>query len=187
LHFEKSEWTVETRLSVIARRLRIRIPDTGPIDDLHHPDRWSEIEGELETIIDRIRSNEWNLLSNKARHGLQLLEDILYRYRTDAPTGSERHRICTFLRKAIDTTKEPAVNLHALADEWLGIVQPRYLAWKQKQIAARRRAPVRLKDMQEPLFNNPLSTELLRRLADSVQAEEPIRRRIVAAIIATPV
>jgi hypothetical protein len=137
-------------------------------------------------MIRRIQTNEWELLSNKSRHGLDLLKKALYRYRTDSSPGTERYRVCSFLQKATDPDQEPAANLHELADEWLGIVQPLYLAWKQKQAAKRRRAPVRLKDLITPLRRNPLPTDLLRRLAESVQAEEPIRRRIVAAIIAFP-
>ena len=186
LHFERDDWSVETRLSSIARRLRERIPESKPIDHLHNPKRWVGIEGEIETMIRRIQTNEWELLSNKSRHGLDLLQNALYRYRTDATPGSERYRVCSFLQKATDPDQEPAVNLHELADEWLGIVQPLYVAWKQEQAAMRRRDPVRLKDLITPLRRDPLSTDLLNRLAESVQAEEPIRRRVVAAIVAIP-
>ena len=40
--------------------------------------------------------------------------------------------------------------------------------------------------MTAPLLHDPLPTDVLRQLAESVQAEEPMRRRIVAAIIAVP-
>jgi superfamily II DNA/RNA helicase len=186
LHFEQSKWSVETRLSAIANRLRVLLPETEPVDDLSDPDRWNEIEEELESMIGRVRSNEWELLSNKARHGLDLFRKVLYRYHMDASASSERFQICTFLRKATHPEKKPAINLHALADEWLGIVQPRYVAWKQKRSSLRRRDPVRLKDMSEPLIETPLSTDVLRTVAESVQTEEPIQRRIVAAIIAFP-
>jgi superfamily II DNA or RNA helicase len=186
LPFGQSEWSIETRLSSIANRLRVRLPASEPVHDQRDPNRWSEIEEELKAMIGRVRSNEWELLSNKARHGLDLFREVLYRYRTDALAGSERSRICTFLGKTTHPDKKPAVNLHALADEWLGIVQPRYLAWKQDRASFRRREPVRLKDMSGPLIQNPLSTDVLRTLAESVQTEEPLQRRIVAAIIAFP-
>jgi superfamily II DNA or RNA helicase len=186
LPFARNEWSVETELRSIAKRLRVRIPDSKPVDRLHEPDRWEGIENELEAMIRRIQTNEWELLSNKSRHGLGLLKSVLYRSRIDAPSGSERESICTFLEEAIQPDQEPAVNLHELADEWLGIVQPLYLAWKQKQATLRRRTPIRLKNMEGPLIQDPLPTPVLRRLAETVEAEEPVRRRIVAAIIAFP-
>ena len=186
LNFQKTEWTVETQLRSIASRLRTRIPTSKPVGDLREASRWSDIEGELAEMIARIRTNEWELLSNKARHGLTLLKEVLYRYRMEAPAGSERSRICSFLRSATDPDEDPAANLHELADEWLGIVQPLYLNWKQQQATRGARDPVRLKGMTAPLLQDPLSTDVLRQLAGSVQAEEPMRRRIVAAIIAVP-
>jgi len=41
--------------------------------------------------------------------------------------------------------------------------------------------------MTAPLLQDPLSTDVLRQLAESVQAEEPMRRRNFAAIIAIPI
>jgi hypothetical protein len=99
--------------------------------------------------------------------------------------GSERDRICAFLRAAIAKTTEPWIDIHDLADRWLGIVQPEYVDRKQAESRGRS-DPIRLKDMEGPLAQDPVTTDALRTLARSVQRDEPIKRRIVAAIIAVP-
>jgi len=178
-------WTVQTRLSAIARELRVLLHQSDAVQHQTDPQLWEAVEGELSAMLDRIRDNEWQLLSNRARHGLRLLKNLLPRYQRAAEPGSERKRICTFLQKTISRKKEPWVDVRDLADEWLGIVQPEYVEWKQAT-ARGRSSPVRLKDMEGPLSQRPIGTDALRLLARSVRRDEPIKRRIVAAIIAVP-
>jgi len=176
---------VQTRLSAIARELRVLLHQSDAVQHQTDPQLWEAVEGELSAMLDRIRDNEWQLLSNRARHGLRLLKNLLPRYQRAAEPGSERKRICTFLQKTISRKKEPWVDVRDLADEWLGIVQPEYVEWKQAT-ARGRSSPVRLKDMEGPLSQRPIGTDALRLLARSVRRDEPIKRRIVAAIIAVP-
>lgn len=81
------------------------------------------------------------------------------------------------------TGKGHPVDLHGLAERWLGIVQPRYVEWKR---ARRDSRPVRIKDMEEPLIAEPIETEALRRLAKQTARQDPVGRRLAAAIVAIP-
>jgi hypothetical protein len=185
LGFETAGWTVRTRLNVISGELRQLLRSSHVIEDQMDPELWASVEGELSDMLTRVRDNEWELLSNRARHGLSLLRNLLPRYQSAAEEGSERDRICAFLRAAIAKTTEPWIDIHDLADRWLGIVQPEYVDRKQAESRGRS-DPIRLKDMEGPLAQDPVTTDALRTLARSVQRDEPIKRRIVAAIIAVP-
>jgi hypothetical protein len=185
LGFESAEWTVRTRLNTISDELRHLLRVSQSIENQRNPKLWASVESELSDMLTRVRANEWELLSNRARHGLSLLKNLLPRYQGATEPGSERDRVCAFLRKAISKTREPWVDIHDLADRWLGIVQPEYI--DQKQAESRGRSdPIRLKDMEGPLAQDPVTTDSLRTLAHSVRRDEPIKRRIVSAIIAVP-
>ena len=110
-------------------------------------------------------------------------------YKAKAPVGSERAQICRFLRNAVSPksdfqTEDRPVDLHGLAERWLGIVQPRYVEWKRAKPDNR---PVRIKDMEEHLIAEPIETETLRRLAKQTERQDPVGRLLAAAIIALPV
>jgi len=53
-------------------------------------------------------------------------------------------------------------------------VQPRYVEYKRNDQS---RGPIRLKDMDKPLIQDPIKTRDLRRLAQSIEREEPIGLR----------
>lgn len=174
-------WRVRTRLGPIAEQLRQFLSGATPTEHPADPSLWQHIEDDLEDMLDRVRKHERELLSNKARHGLSLLDNLLYRYELEAQSGSEREQICSFLRRILSSGRGPWADLHDLADEWLGIVQPRYVEWKRD---ARGNTPIRLKDMEEPLIKDPIETDALRRIAQSTEREEPVGRRLAAAIVA---
>ena len=52
-------------------------------------------------------------------------------YRSRALVGSDRAQICQFLSDVLAEEQEPWADLHSLSDRWLGILQPRYVEWKQ--------------------------------------------------------
>jgi hypothetical protein len=109
-----------------------------------------------------------------------------HRYEIDEETGSERERVCTFLKDVTSRNQEPSVNLHDLTDAWLGVVQPLYVVWKRDRKRRIGSDPVRLKDMTDHLAQQPIEAEALRRVVEAARPEQPIRRRIVAAIVAVP-
>ena len=184
LPFDGAKWTDRTRLGPIARRLRKLIPEADTTARKSDPAIWKSVEAELEEMLTAIEKNEWGLLSNKAQHALGLLQTVARDYRSKAEPESERRQICEFLSSAVRTGEEgkPA-DLHDLAEEWLGILQPRYAEWKRAQPASQ---PVRIKDMEEPLIADPIGTDVLRRLAKNTERQEPVERRLAAAIIAVP-
>ena len=183
IDFEKEEWTEHTRLGPIARRLRTLIPQAQSAGRRGDPALWDTVEDELSEMLTAIQENERNLLSNKANHALGLLKTLARDYKAKAPPGSDRAQICQFLSDVLSKTNEPWADLHGLADRWLGIVQPRYVKWKR---AKPDNKPVRIKDMQEPLIAEPIDTDALRRLAEQTERQEPVGRRLAAAIIAVP-
>jgi len=187
LKLDAFAWSVETRLSRIADTLPALIQDTRDVEGQETPQFWDAIEPELTEMTGELQNQERELLSNRARHALWLLREAVYRYELDAKAGSERERVCTFLKDVTSGNQDPSVNLHDLTDAWLGVVQPRYVAWKRERTRSYGRDPVRLKDMKPHLVRHPIETEALRRVAEAARPEQPIRRRIVAAIVAFPV
>jgi superfamily II DNA or RNA helicase len=183
LTFEGGEWTDYTRLGPIARRLRSLIPEARSAVESSDPSLWSSIEEELGEMLGAIRENERDLLSNKAQHALGLLKTLADEYGSKARKGSDRQQICEFLSEVLSKESEPWADLHDLADRWLGLVQPRYVEWKRAQPHGR---PVRIKDMTDPLIAEPIDTDALRRLAKKAERQEPVGRRLAAAIVAVP-
>jgi len=183
LGFEQSEWTVTVRLGPVAQKLRQLLPRARRTEDRGDPDLWHSIQGEIEGMLRRIRKNERELLSNKAQRGLDLLKTLVLRYRSTEDPGTERRQICEFLKGALSMEESPRADIHDLADRWLGLVQPRYVEHKRNDQS---RGPIRLKDMDKPLIQDPVRTRDLRRLARSIEQEEPIGRRLAAAIVALP-
>jgi superfamily II DNA/RNA helicase len=183
IDFGTDEWSERTRLGPIARRLRTLLPQAQPTAQRGSPALWDAVEDELGEMLKAIQENERNLLSNKAKHALGLLKTLARDYRAKAPPGSDRAQICRFLSKTLSKNKEPWADLHGLADRWLGIVQPRYVEWKRAKPDSR---PVRIKDMEEHLIAEPIDTGALRRLAEQTERQEPVGRRLAAAIIAVP-
>ncbi|PQJ36799.1 hypothetical protein BSZ35_00140 [Salinibacter sp. 10B] len=184
LGFEESEWRVTTRLGPIARRLRKLLPRARRAPNQGDPALWESVGEELEEMLGRIRRNERELLSNKAQHGLDLLKELVVRYKTTADEGTNRKQASEFLSDVLTMDKKPWADLHDLADRWLGIVQPRYVQYKRNTES---REPIRLKDMEDHLrYRDKIETSSLQQLAQSVKQEEPIGRRLAAAIVALP-
>ena len=181
--FDEGGWDDVTRLGPIARRLRKLLPRADRAERRGDPALWREVEPQLDEMIGAIRENERDLLSNKAQHALGLLQTLASEYKARAPVGSERAEVCQFLSRALSQKKDPPVDLHSLADRWLGIVQPRYVEWKR---ARRNGRAVRIKDMDDHLIHEPIDTEALRRLAKNVKRQKPVERRLATAIIALP-
>ena len=182
LTFEDGKWADFTRLGSISRRFRGLIKNAEQADAQGDPALWDQVEEPLEEMIGAIRKNERDLLSSKARHALDLLQVLTseYRARTDA---EERAQACRFLSNALSGDLEAPCDIQDLADRWLGIVQPRYVEWKRAQ---RNSKAVRLKDMTDHLLAEPIDTEELRRLAGQTERQEPVGRRLAAAIVALP-
>jgi len=185
LGFDADTWAVDTQLGHIAMRLRDLLPASQPILNDKDPEIWDAVEPTIEELLKRIRNNETELLSNRAQHVLHVLRTLTARYQKVSTASEERKEICRFLYSATTTNQEPEVDLYSLADEWLGILQPRYI--EHKTAAKHHRNEVlRLKDMVAPLIHEPVGTEALRHLAESVRPKERLERRIAAAIIAVP-
>ncbi|MFB6271923.1 MAG: hypothetical protein ABEL51_03410 [Salinibacter sp.] len=185
MDFDEGGWADRTRLGPIAHRLRTLIPKAEPTSRAGTPEAWETAEGDLAEMLEAIRRNERDLLSNKARHALGLLRTLAQDYKAKAPVGSERAQVCRFLRSAVSQqagsqAQDRPVDLHGLAERWLGIVQPRYVEWKRAKPDNR---PVRIKDMEEHLIAEPIETETLRRLAKQTERQEPVGRRLAAAIL----
>lgn len=181
--------TVRTRLSTIADVLRERLPKTTGVEVESGTGLWDAVGEQLETMLGKVKANDRTLLSSKARHGIKLMDGVVRQYFWDAEAGTERRRVCKFLREALRPDSDVHVDLHDLASRWLGIVQPRYVAWRDAQkklLGTMRREPVRLKDVKPHLIKEPIETEPLRILAEQVRREPPIERRIAAAILAIP-
>jgi hypothetical protein len=183
LNLVQDEWEVDTRLAPIAQELRQRLPATTPMPEVEEPALWDSVQAELEWMLKRVQESEQQLLSNKARHALELLDEVLYVYERKSKAGTRRRQVTAFLRRVLNAEKEPNANLHSLADAWLGVVQPRYVEQKRSR---RDRDPIRLKDMEEPLVKNPVSDDALEQIARATEQVKPIRRRVAAAIVAAP-
>ncbi len=122
LTFDDGKWGDLTRLGPISRCLRSLIPNADSIEHGGDPKWWESVESELD--LSAIEQNDRDLHSNKAQHALGLLQTLVKDYKATAPAGSDRAQVCTFLRDAVTTGKGHPVDLHGLAERWLGIVQP---------------------------------------------------------------
>jgi hypothetical protein len=184
LTFDEGGWTDFTRLGPISRRFRALIKGAEQADGQDDPALWGEVKGPMEEMLSAIRQSERNLLSSKAQHALDLLQTLASEY--NAKTGwGERAQVCKFLRSALSGGLEAPVDIQDLADRWLGLIQPRYVEWKQDQPGSK---AVRLKDgdFTRHLLREPIQTEELRRLAENTRRQEPVGRRLAAAIVALP-
>ncbi|MCS3666430.1 hypothetical protein GGP77_000635 [Salinibacter ruber] len=184
LPFGEEGWSTHVRLGPISRRLRALLRKAGPTESRGDPALFREAEGPLGEMLGAIRESERDLLSNKARHGLGLLQKLAAEYKARA-NSEERTQACRFLSKALSGDLEAPCDIQDLADRWLGLVQPRYVEWKRAQRSAE---VARMKDegFTKHLLHEPIRTEELRRLAENTQRQEPVGRRLAAAIIAIP-
>ncbi len=184
LPFGEEEWSTHVRLGPISRRLRALLRKAEPTGSRGDPALFREAEGPLGEMLGAIRESERDLLSNKARHGLGLLQKLAAEYKA-RPTSEERTQACRFLSKALSGDLEAPCDIQDLADRWLGLVQPRYVEWKRAQRSAE---VARMKDegFTKHLLHEPIRTEELRRLAENTQRQEPVGRRLAAAIVALP-
>jgi hypothetical protein len=80
---------------------------------------------------------------------------------------------------------DEVVNLETVADWWIDLIRP---MWQSHLRNTRRRRPARLADLEQPLTENPPSTDQLLSLFDSELAlyAQPLARRVVAAIVGIP-
>ncbi|MCS4041506.1 SNF2-related protein [Salinibacter ruber] len=184
LPFGEEGWSTHVRLGPISRRLRALLKKAEPTGSRGDPALFREAEGPLGEMLGAIRESERDLLSNKARHGLGLLQKLAAEYKA-RPTSEERTQACRFLSKALSGDLEAPCDIQDLADRWLGLVQPRYVEWKRAQRSAE---VARMKDegFTKHLLHEPIRTGELRRLAENTQRQEPVGRRLAAAIIAIP-
>jgi len=183
LGLQTGAWRVTTELPAISNALRSLIPRVEPVDIGAADSIWAHVQPALETMMDALLKNEEALLSNKARHALHLLQNVLERYVMEADPDDQRHTLSQFLKTQLRSPRERRINLHDLADRWLGIVHPRYITLRQ---ASGARSVVRLEDLYEPLIDRPVSTDTLQTLADAVEDEVPMQQRLAAAIFALP-
>ena len=182
LTFDEGRWADITRLGPIARRFRVLIGSAEQVENQGDPELWSDVQNPLEEMLGAIRKNERDLLSNKAQHALDLLGVLTSEYRART-RSEERAQVCQFLWGALSDDLEVPCDVQDLADRWLGIIQPRYVEWKRAQ---RDSKAVRLKGMTDHLLREPIGTEELRSLADQTKRQEPVGRRLAAAIVALP-
>ncbi|WP_251922686.1 SNF2-related protein [Salinibacter ruber] len=184
LPFGEEGWSTHVRLGPISRRLRALLRKAEPTGSRGDPALFREAEGPLGEMLGAIRESERDLLSNKARHGLGLLQKLAAEYKA-RPTSEERMQACRFLSKALSGNLEAPCDIQDLADRWLGLVQPRYVEWKRAQRSAE---VARMKDegFTKHLLHEPIRTGELRRLAENTQRQEPVGRRLAAAIVAIP-
>jgi hypothetical protein len=87
------------------------------------------------------------------------------------------------LKTALSSGNDPHVDLHDLADRWLSVLQPRYVEWKREQT---RQHAVRLKDMEESLVVDEVTTNELTRLPQAIDRGQPVGRRLLAVIVRDP-
>ncbi len=184
LPFGEEGWSTHVRIGPISRRLRALLKKIEPTGSRGDPALFREAEGPLEEMLGAIRESERDLLSNKARHGLSLLQKLAAEYKA-RPTSEERTQACRFLSKALSGDLEAPCDIQDLADRWLGLVQPRYVEWKRAQRSAEV-ARMKGERFTKHLLHEPIRTEELRRLAENTQRQEPVGRRLAAAIIAIP-
>ncbi|WP_263788831.1 SNF2-related protein [Salinibacter grassmerensis] len=184
LPFGEEGWTTLTRLGPISRRLRALAGRIEPTESQSDPALFKEAEGPLAKMLGAIGKGERDLLSNKARHALGLLQKLAAEYGARA-SSEERRQACQFLSKALSKDLDAPCDIQDLADRWLGLVQPRYVEWKRGR---RNAEATRLKDegFTNYLLHEPIETGELLRLAENTQRQEPVERRLAAAIIALP-
>lgn len=76
------------------------------------------------------------------------------------------------MKTALSSENDPHVDLH---DRWLSVLPPRSVEWKREQ---KRPRAVRLKDIEDPVVADKVSTHELTRLAQAVEREQSVGRRL---------
>jgi hypothetical protein len=96
----------------------------------------------------------------------------LFRNPKRSPVRLGAPRSLPVLKTALSSENDPHVDLH---DRWLSVLPPRSVEWKREQ---KRPRAVRLKDIEDPVVADKVSTHELTRLAQAVEREQSVGRRL---------
>ena len=139
----------------------------------------------VERLLLRLRAAERSSLPNRRRHALDLMAKLLAVYRRETQEA-ERLAAIEELQAALapPSPHQAGVDLYELAQAWLDLVRPVFLAVQDRQ----RRHPLRLKSrtLFEELRRAPIPTADLQRMADRIEAVDPLERRVAACIVGVP-
>jgi SNF2-related domain/Helicase conserved C-terminal domain len=140
----------------------------------------------LTAFVTRLKASEHLLLPKKKQRALEQMAKVLKRYATQAAkVGDEdRMRLAHELAGLVNRQfEDQAVDLRALADCWLSVISPYWIACLTR---AGRSRPLRLRDIDADLLNKDtqIPTDTLRSAFEHTSLfVKPLDRRIVAAIV----
>jgi len=173
---EDSGGSVLGGLDQVADSLRQRL--TGPVADLGFDDVAAEV---LASAIESARTHQRELLPLRKHRALDEMVRVLEHYHHEA-TGvdNERAALLSGILSLVAEDHGSQVDLGRLADWWLNLIRPEWVDYLARPFIAR---PARLWRLTKELKKTEISTERLSTIRDVQLRQEPLERRVVAAIV----
>jgi superfamily II DNA/RNA helicase len=178
--FIESNMVVIQTLPEICDRLRTELKTAIDIED-----EFSKSQEILDNFLERFSSVERNILPNKKRRSLLLLEGMLNSELKNKNNSAERSILINKLKNNLFnfSYSEYGIDFYHLAEAWIDIVKPVVANIKTERKNRNKVVHLKSQSVSRAIKNNPIENSQLENLLDSAKLMKSLDRRIASCII----
>ncbi|HAS39471.1 MAG TPA: hypothetical protein DCS93_03290 [Microscillaceae bacterium] len=168
-------------LTAISDQLREKLEGVPNLDASEYLDEEQEVK---QKFIDFIQQNQLQSLPNKKRRAIELLQLLIEGYLDDSEVTQAKKRLIRDLERqmTIERQAEYQVDYYELAQQWLKIIQPHLLRFRQ-EFSPNKMVHLKDEGFIEYLLNNPISDETFKELLENLPKVKNLEKRITTCII----